>query len=96
MKLSDEDRTADKEIAEIVNELESLQLLKPNNNTDTQITNLASRLEQLSKLHPTRVQSHISEIYGFFKEVIELYQKYDRTVPYINPKFLPFDCLPRD
>jgi len=88
MGLSKEDRRADREIAEVVNELQYLQLEKCTKKNDKEMKGLIEKLNYFSKECNKRVRTHISEIQDCLYGVVDWYKEFKKTPPRISIVYL--------
>ncbi len=88
MTLSKKQRATDKELAEIINNLEMLQLRTTTNEVDEKATRLINDLYALSQEYKDRIRIHSYDIKDCLNGLIKTYAKEKRPVPYYTTHFL--------
>jgi len=78
MQLTEEDRKADNEIAEVINAAEGMQFREFNNE---KLINIIKRADSLLKEYPVRVKNYLSDILDCLKGIESLYKEYNEKVP---------------
>lgn len=92
MELSQEDRKADKEIADVVNELESLQLKEFSKENDKATQGLIVKLNSFPRKYNDRVKANWDEIIDCLRGLTEWYNAHNLPSPILNPMYFMQLC----
>lgn len=84
MELSKKDRRADKEIADVINNLEDIQVEELNDENDKEIIGLVEKLNYFSKAYYKRVKANIYEILTCLHGRDVHYKEYEKSPPKIG------------
>jgi len=94
MTLTQQDRVTDKEIAEVVNELEDCYVKNLTEENDSKIRALVDKLNSFSDRdnvpYIKRAIAHASEIRDLWAGIVDKYKKSKRTLPRLSIVYLRY------